>query len=297
MTRASRTVASLLRGLRVIVLALLVLPALAAAQASPRLASLSVEIWPEYDRQAVLIILKGELPPDEPLPAEASLTIPASSGGPSAVAFATEPKSGLFNLKHETTKTGEYSTVRFTTPQRFFHVEYYDALATPSPARSYTYVWPGDFPVDRLSITLQEPAEASDFSVTPDLGPRAPGGDGFYYRAQDLGAYELGKQLSVAIRYTKPDSRTSTDILKMNTPVATSPAPAESSESYPAWLPITATLLGLSVAMPALWWLWRRRKAASGARPATAGFCTRCGNALGAADRYCSGCGARVSKG
>lgn len=296
MTRASRTVASMLRGLRVIVLALLVLPALAAAQASPRLASLRIEIWPEYDRPAVLIILKGELSTDTPLPAELSLRLPASSGGPSAVAFANAPGSELFNLQHNVTTSADYSTLRFAAPQRFFHVEYYDALATASPARAYTYVWPGNFPVDRLSITLQEPTEASDFSVTPDLGPRAPGGDGFYYRARELGAHELGKQLSVVFRYTKPDSRTSAEILKMNTAVPTSPVPTDSSQGYPAWLPITATLLGLSVAMPVVWWIWRRRKAAPRARPAAAGFCTQCGKALGTADRYCSACGAPVKK-
>lgn len=279
-----------------VALALLLPPALVAAQVNPRLANLRIEIWPEFDRQATLVILKGELSPDTPLPAEVSLRIPASSGGPSAVAFANAAGSELFNLQHKTIRTGDYNTLRFAAPQRFFHIEYYDALATGSPMRTYTYVWPGDFAVERLYVTLQEPAAASDVSALPSLGPATVGGDGLNYRTLDLGAYEAGKQLPIAIRYTKPDSRTSAEILKMNTPAAKSPGPTAPAVSYPAWVPLAATLLGLSVAMPALWWIWRRRKGARGARPATAGFCSQCGNALGPGNRYCSSCGAPVQQ-
>jgi hypothetical protein len=296
--KTGRVAAALLRRLRVLVLALPFLPALAAAQANPRLSNLRIEIWPEFDRQAVLVILRGELSPDMTLPSEVTLRIPASAGAPAAVAFANAGGSELFNLKHEVTRAGNYSAVRFAAPQRFFHVEYYDPIVTASSVRNYTYVWPGDFSVDRLNVMLQEPVTASDVTTVPDLGPGTPGGDGLNYRALDVGAYKAGSDLSVAIRYAKPDSRTSAEILKIGTPAAKPPPPAAAAptESYPAWVPLAATLLGLSVGVPVFLWLWRRRKAASGARPAAAGFCTRCGKALGAADRYCSACGAQVRK-
>src|SRR3989304_7632381 len=59
-----------------------------ATQENPRFASLLIEIWPEFDRRAALVILKGELAADLVLPAAVSLRIPASSGGASAVALA-----------------------------------------------------------------------------------------------------------------------------------------------------------------------------------------------------------------
>lgn len=296
------TAATFVRGLWMVVLAILVLPAFAAAppardaaQANPRLASLRIDIWPEYDRQAVLIILKAELSPDTPLPAAVSLRIPAASGGPSAVAFASAAGSELFNMQHEVTSTGNYSTLRFTAPQRFFHVEYYDALATGSSVRTYTYVWPGDFAVDRLTVSLQEPAVASDVSVLPDLGAGTAGPDGLFYRTLDLGAYEAGKQLPIAIRYAKQDSRTSVEILKLNTPVA-SPAPAAPIERNPVWALLGAAAVGLTVGLAALWLVLRRRKGASGVRTAIAGFCSQCGSALAPGNRYCSSCGAPVQK-
>ena len=290
--------AALIGWLRPLVFVLLAAPALAGAQTNPRLASLHIQIWPEFDRRSALIILNGELAPDTRLPADVSLRIPASSGGPSAVAFANGPDSQLFNLQHKVTRTGDYSTLQFSTPQRFFHVEYYDdALATGSPQRSYTYVWPGDFAVDRMKVTLQEPAAASDISSLPDLGAPTAGGDGLYYRTLDLGTYEAGKKLPIAVRYTKADSRSSAEILKVKTSAADPPGTATSTVSYPAWVPLAATMLGISAGIPALWWVWRRRRATRSAKAATAGFCSRCGNALGPGDRYCSSCGARAKKG
>ena len=277
--------------LRLLLVALLAAPAL--AYANPRLSSLHVQMWPEFDRRAMLVIINGELAPDTTLPAQVSLRIPSSSGGPVAVAYSNAPGSQLLNLPYEVTKSADHFTLRFSAPQRFIHVEYYDMLATGSPERRYTYVWPGDLPVDRLIVTLQEPAEASAVSALPDLGPRTAGADGLYYRTLELGAYEAGKQLPVEIRYTKPDPRTSSEILKPA--AADSPATAASSERYPAWVPLAAAMLGISVSAPLLWWLWRRRTRRR-AGTATAGFCTRCGNALGPDDRYCSSCGARVQR-
>lgn len=289
------------RGLRMVLLAILVMPAFAAAptpggaaQANPRLASLRVDIWPEFDRRAALIILKGELSPDVPLPAAVSLRIPATSGGPSAVAFANAAASELFTLPHEVASVGNDITVRFSASQRFFHVEYYDPLTMDGALRNYTYVWRGDFAVNRLSVSLQVPAAATDLSVLPDLGPGAAGPDGLVYRTLDLGAHEAGKQLLVVLRYTKADSRTSAEILKLAAPAETTPGSAGSSGSYPAWGPFLSAALGLVVGLglPAIWWLWRRRKTAAAQKPAGARFCSRCGSALDSADRYCSSCGA-----
>src|SRR3990170_9127773 len=88
------------------ILAVILTPAFAAAPAArdvakgnPRLASLQIEIWPEFDRPAAaLVILKGEIAANVPLPAAVSLRIAASSGGPSAVAYAAGLNSNLLNL-------------------------------------------------------------------------------------------------------------------------------------------------------------------------------------------------------
>lgn len=287
--------------------AILAVPALAAAPeqatiaaANPRLASLNVEIWPEFDRPAALIILKGELSPKTPLPAPVSLRIPGAAGRPSAVAFAKAAGSELLNLSHEASTAGDFTTVRFSAPERFFHIEYYDPLAISGPMRNYTYTWRGDLAVDRLSVRLQEPAAATDISTLPELGRGTPGANGLMYRMADLGAREAGRELVVAVRYNKADSRPSAEILKLNAPAAQSPTPSQVAGASVSRLELALIIAGAVLALVgmvlAVWWLTSQRTKAAFAAQQPAGFCPQCGKALAASDRFCSQCGKPVKK-
>ena len=271
-------------------------PSRSAAQENPRFASLQIEIWPEFDRrQAALVILKGELAANVVLPTTVSLRIPASSGGPTAVAFATAAQAELFNLAYDRTDADDLITLRIKAPQRFLHVEFYDPLVTDTPDRRYTYVWPGDLAVERLSVRLQEPAAASNISVQPELGAGVAGPDGVRYRTAELGAFKAGKPLPIEIRYTKTDERTSSDILGLKVPDSAPAVTSGTSEALPDWLlvlAIFAGVVGTAGIAGSLW--WRRRGKASGAQPGGAGFCPQCGSRLSSGARFCSTCGAAV---
>ena len=105
--------------LLMVALASLVLPAFALAQTggapkgNPRLASLNIEIWPEYDRPAALVILRGALAESVKLPAAVTLRLPAASGGPGAVAYSKAADGNLLNLKYESAKSGDFITLKF----------------------------------------------------------------------------------------------------------------------------------------------------------------------------------------
>lgn len=288
-------------GMTIAAFAVVPLPALAAAppspgaaQEKPRFASLQLEIWPEFDRpKAALVILKGELAADVALPAAVSLRLPAS-GEPTALAFATAARSELFNLEHERTYGDDFITLRFETSHRFLQVEFYDPLATDTPERRFTYVWPGDAAVERLIVRLQEPALARALSVKPDLGAGTTGPDGLRYRSAELGALAAGTRLPVEIRYTKTDPQTSAEILGLKAPASTPPATAGSSAPLPGWVLIVAISAVLLIAAGAAALGWRRRAKAFAARAGDGGFCTQCGSRLASGDRFCWKCGAPV---
>jgi hypothetical protein len=276
-----------------LILAAVLTPAVAAAP----LESLQIEIWPEYDRPAALVILKGELAGDVGLPAAVSLRIPASSGGPAAVAYATATKGQLFNLQHDRSDAADFITLRFTVPLRFFHVEFYDRFATGTSERAYRYVWPGDVPVRSLNVVVQEPAGASDISVRPELNDRSTGSDGMRYRSAQLGAVKQGAPLSIEIRYTKTDPRTSADILALN-------APAPGPEATPAtgqrnssrlFLALGAAALLVAGSGLAYFFWWRRRAHPRVGSAGGGGFCAKCGKAVASGDRFCSKCGAALA--
>ncbi len=284
-------------------LALALVPAVAAGPAvggaplrNPQLESLQIEIWPEYDRPAALVILRAALAADTKLPADVRLRIPASSGGPSAMAYSAAASGNLLNLQYERKDAGDFITLHFTVSERFFHVEFYDRLATGAPERAYTYAWPGDLGIGQLRVIMQEPAAVSNFSTQPKLDATASGQDGLRYHSAELGMQAAGKPLPITVRYTKTDARTSAQIIQ---PKSTAPEPAQAptagskddvTKGVLLFIVVVALLAGLGTAV--LW--WRGRPKASPARADAAGVCAKCGAPRAAGDRFCSKCGARL---
>lgn len=286
---------------------LLLLPVFAMAQptrsttpGSPQLESLQIEIWPEYDRPAALVIMRGALPADAVLPANLALRIPAASGGPSAVAYSAAAGGNLLNLEYERSEAKDYITLRLKLPERYFHIEFYDPIAVGAPERSYSYVWPGDIAVKQMRVIVQEPAAASNFSVQPRLENSASGQEGLRYRSGELGAQGAGKQLPIKVSYSKTDSRTSVDMLQPKTPATAPGSSASSGVSSGGSDDLTGGLLVfvlvvslfIGVGSAVLWWRDRSRAAA----PATGGarHCVKCGARRAPSDLYCSKCGARL---
>ena len=289
------------------VLAVMLTPAFAAAPAArevakgnPRLASLRIEIWPEFDRPAAaLVILKGEIAANVPLPAAVNLRVAASSGGPSAVATSAGSGGNLVNLDYERKDAGDFIALKFNAPERFFHIEFYDPLATGTPGRSYTYVWRGDLAADRLSVILQEPATASEVAVQPALDSTTVGQDGLRYRSAELGAFQTGKRLEVKVRYTKTDSRTSAEIVKPSSPspsqlpAAPLPIAGSSKTELAIWLAAGVAALGLGIWAAMMWWYGREKRLES--PPSRSGSCPKCRAPVASGDRFCSRCGARLA--
>ena len=232
----------------------------ADTQANPGLARLEIDIWPEFDRPAALVILHGEIAPEVTLPAPVSLRIPTSSGGPAAVANAVSADAPLLTIPYERSEVQvDFLTLTFETDARFFQLEFYDRLKTDGASRSYTYVWTGDLAAGQVTVQVQEPAGATELSVRPDLGPDIADPGGLVYREADLGALEQGKALTVDVAYQKSDSRTSAEILGLTTG-APEPANSSSDEGLPRWVIFAAVAGALVLAGGGLaFWLRRRR--------------------------------------
>ena len=300
---AKRTHAVLASRLLMAVLTFMLFSAFAAGPSiggaplrNPHLASLQIEIWPEYDRPAALVILRGALAADAKLPADVTLRLAASTGGPSAMAYSATEGGNLLNLEYRRTDAKDFITLHFKVPGRYFHVEFYDPMATGSPERSYSYVWPGDMGVSQLRVIVQEPAAASNFSVQPNLETTATGQAGLKFHSADLGAHPAGKQLPIKVSYSKTDARTSAEVLRPKTSDLTSaPAPGASSSdevTKGVLLFIAAVSLLIGIGTAVLWWRGRAKSAAPRAK--SAGACTKCGRPRAASDHYCSNCGTRL---
>lgn len=317
-------------GLRWLFLLLLFMAPASQAQAPVALESAQIELWPEYDRPEMLVILSADLPADAPLPATLTLRLPPA-GTLHAVAM-RDAQDGLVNMPYTTGLVDGSTVITLTLAQPNFHLEYYDgALVTDGNRRRFTFTWPADWSTAAARVRVQEPAGASNLTVTPPLSPAGTGEFGLAYLAGDLGAIGAGQATTVELAYDKSTTELSADT---SAPVAT-PAALAGSSLLPA-----PVVIGVAVLVGALvlgLWIWNRQRRppaapargsratrrpsapapqssrpspvadvpaapspredpAAAAVPATTPphFCTQCGQPLQAGDRFCRACGAAV---
>lgn len=136
-----------------------------------RLNSLMVELWLEYDQPEVLVIYRGQLSPDTTLPATVTFPIPAYVDEMHAVAV--EDAGELFNVNPETIglepQEGQ-QLLSFQVTAPGFQFEYYDPeiLTRQDQLRRLDYTFTTAHPIDTLVLEVQEPAQAQNFSMTPE---------------------------------------------------------------------------------------------------------------------------------
>jgi hypothetical protein len=279
----------------------------AQAQSGTRLSSISVEIWPEYDQPAVLVICHISLSPDATLPATLNLRVPAQSEV-FAVAVA-DPVSGLLNAPYDRNVQGSWATLTITANSRDVQVEYYDALVKNGTARHIVYEWPGDYSVDSFAVALQQPLGATDMVTDPTLTKSSVGQDGFIYYQSAPQPLEAGQSFTLTADYQKATDALSTTGLPVQAtqPLNTSTAGRVTMSSILPW--VLAGIGGalIVVGIVSGFYMWKsgtRRSSASRkhhTQPQKVSetgevYCYQCGKRAQPGDVFCRTCGMRLRK-
>lgn len=254
----------------------------ATAQSDPTLSAVTLELWPEYDRAGVLVIVRGTLSPEVTLPASVTVNVPAASGGPFAVAV-QQPDGSLVNTQFVTSAVGETIAVTLQATAASFQVEYYDtALAAATTDRTFVFDWAPGWRVTAASLRIQEPRGASDLTAQPPVMLAGSSDLGLNYYTASLGALEPGQAVHVELKYAKtiPGLSVEETAAEAGLPtvvpaVAAQPATANTlslSSGPDAWRVWVAG--GLVVAALGLggWggWLWWRGRRVEQAEPVVA---------------------------
>jgi hypothetical protein len=100
--------------------------------------SLDIEIWPDYDRASVLVLLTGTLPGDTRFPV--SVTLPLPEVAQLNAVARIDSKDG--NMKDDIfSSTDPPGTLTFITSDLRFRVEYYLPYTVDKSHRSFDYSW------------------------------------------------------------------------------------------------------------------------------------------------------------
>jgi hypothetical protein len=297
-------------GLLILIFLFLIVPVGVFAQSDAALASVLVELWPEYDRPSMLVINHIFLSSTIPLPYKMSLRIPAAAGDLHAVA-ARQNDGVLVTIPFEKTTEKDWTVISFQATSVEIQLEYYDtSIQLQGNSRSFIYTWPGDFSVGELSLDVQQPVDAQNLQIIPGMATPQVREDGLTYYHTVVGPLTKGQSFEIKVQYQK-----STDTLSVSDlPVAPS-APLDASTtgaiSISSVLPWALGLIGLALMIGGGVWYWRSghqkaqpekrtRSRKSSGRPVNVAnedevgriYCPQCGKRASDGDRFCRVCGA-----
>jgi hypothetical protein len=291
------------------------------AQTAPAFSSLDVSLWPEYDRPEVLVIYRGVLAADTPLPASVEIRIPARVGQPAAVAYVDEGGQ-RFNQQYTTRLEDDWLIASFDLGTQGFQLEYYDTLPIDAAGqRSYEFTFVADASIDALKVEFQVPPTAQDFAVDPAADSVIQGDDGLAYHVVDAGSVAAGGSKSWTFSYLKNGSAltaAAVDTAGTGAPAASASQSGNASTVVGVFLVAFVALLAVGAGA---FWLGRRtqpgweeasppprqyKRRGSGRGSQTgrqlsppagrdqALFCSQCGAELRSDSSFCHRCGAAV---
>lgn len=299
----------MLTTMRLFSLLLLLLAALPVAAQTEvnQLDTLTVELWPDYDRPAMLVILTGTLPESAALPATVTIPLPAEAEI-NAVARFNEVDVLVTDVEWAATDGG----MTLTTPDRSFHVEYYSPYVSSDNEVTYGFAWTSDLAIGSVAAVVQQPVAATDITIVPAPSGSVTRADGLRYHQIDPRPVAAGEPFTVDVTYTVDApvlSAPSVSPAATTAPAATAAATDGGllGDLSPWWLLLIPAALALLVGA---WALGRRtgsgrtRKPRPNrtTRPATtrpagegvARFCHQCGQGATAGDVFCRKCGTKL---
>ncbi len=263
--------------------------------------ALDIEIWPDYDRASVLVLLTGTLPGDSRLPA--SITLPLPEAARLNAVARIDSKDG--NMKDDiVSSTDPPGTLTFITSDLRFRVEYYLPYTVNENQRSFGYNWLAAVSVTKFQLRVQRPSSARTLNIKPAAANVVRGGDGFDYHTFPARAVPAGQSFSLHVDYKMTTAQLSaTSLSPQNTSIQSSALPAASSTgSGINWALAAVVTGGLIIIVALIWQMASRRPSPNIRRPVNlrvekrsrSKFCRICGEPIDEGDRFCSGCGSEL---
>jgi hypothetical protein len=291
------------RNIFVLLIILLLIPA-ARGDAQNEISaidSMTIDLWPDYDRASVLVLLTGLLPDDTRFPA--IVTVPLPKNAQLNAVARIDGRDGI--MKDDIASIpGPSDMLMFITPDLQFRVEYYIPYTVNGNQRLFDYAWLADIAVSNLQLKIQQPKAATSFDVKPAAIDIVTDGDGLTYHAFPPRAVLAGQSFSVHLEYEMTTPQLSANTLPRAR--AESQVPGELSRSATGsranWAILVIIVGGLLIIIGVVWLIASRRNQMDTHEPysqkpqkqSRAKFCHDCGEPVDKADKWCGQCGTNL---
>jgi hypothetical protein len=267
-------------------------PFSAQAQNPIKLATLQVQLWPEYDQPSMLTIYDFNLPDGILLPVNVSIGIP-NDAHLNAVAYQTaDGKQINADYVGPTLNADRQIVTVKIQSQATYHLEFYEPLTKSGKQRDFTYLWSGDYAVDDLSVSVRIPIDTSNIITEPMMKP-AQNTDGSDFLKNDFGLIGEGQQFTLRVTYTKTSDKLTVaqQNVQPSQPLTSNTPGRLILVNY---LPYVFGLLFWSSSRVRKTRGHKRARSQKGNEPESEIYCSQCGTRARMGDRFCRVCGARL---
>lgn len=269
--------------------------------------ALLVEIWPDYDRRAVLVLYTVTLPAEQPLPVALTLPLPPDATLNAVARFTADGSNLIDDVAY--TVDEEAGTLTLTAAAPRLRIEYYAPYEADGLSRRFTWRWQSPLDVELLNVSVQQPVAAESLTLDPPAANVAVNADGLQYHNSQPSFAPAGQLIALTLQYTLTADRLTAgeaDSAPLTGTMVREPLPAG---------PLVAIGIGstglLAIGLFLLW-QWRAARVrpvkprpqrpavrrapadASGVRSPSNDanrFCPHCGQPVGTDDRFCRACG------
>ncbi|MGB7875422.1 MAG: zinc ribbon domain-containing protein [Anaerolineales bacterium] len=284
--------------------AFLAFPFSAGAQGGITLETLTVQLWPEFDQPAMLVIYDFTLPEGTSLPVDVSLRIPTDA---TLIAVAYAPSGGnLLNLPYQDPYEEDGWQVFTMTADMLaiYHIEYYAPLARTDAQREFLYLWPGDYAVETFNVSVRPPLDTTEITTDPQMGNATTEGSALSLLEWGTSDVEAGEELPIRIAYTKSSDRLGVSDQPLET--GNVDENTQGRVSLSNYLPYILGGLGALLILVGGLYFWQTSKGKSLPRKRHRSvneetsdgdvYCHQCGKRAQGGDRFCRTCGTRLRK-
>ncbi|HSM58964.1 MAG TPA: hypothetical protein VK879_22605, partial [Candidatus Sulfomarinibacteraceae bacterium] len=171
--------------------------ATARAQEPAALDWLTVDLWPDYDRPQVLVLLTGALPADAPRPATVAVPLPAQATV-NAVARISVENQMIDDIEYSV----EGDSLSLVTPDARFRVEYYVPYEGDGLQRRFSFRWQSPLRVAEMDVSVQQPRAATALTIQPEPDSVIEGSDALQYHNLPIREVPAGEPYIVEAQYT-----------------------------------------------------------------------------------------------
>lgn len=295
-------------GTILLLIVLTVSPTMAQSPTELRLERAHVSVWPEHDDPRLLILYEGAFVDDGGFPHTVEFPVPLDIDVNQAAGLT--PDGRYLRQPYQIIPQDGYALLRYELPIPTFFFEYYYDPIEGQTDKTIDWWLRTSYPITELQIDVQQPLQATSFTVSPAPDLISGEQDGFKYHFFSHRTLDAGEELKLHISYTKADpepSVTRQPVVEPDTATPATTAPIPSQGLNPAVLLIVAGAVGLLVS-GGYWYVNRQqadnvydeeewepphRPRQTSSAEAVTGYCHQCGQGLRADDRFCPSCGTR----